>query len=139
MLSPNAERFAREHPRLARTIERIVMWPYRIRIRRGERHRVAVLERTIESLRAQHEHAHERDYAERALVLNASLYALIFDRDFASLKKFFLSADNDWDRRFVARQMAVMLYEASTDVPVLIGKDLRAMLVRLEISDEVVS
>jgi len=68
-------------------------------------------------------------------VLNAGLYALLFDRDFAALKEFFLVANSDWDRRFVARQMAVMLYEGTQDLPVLIGKDFRAMMRRLEFAD----
>jgi len=68
-------------------------------------------------------------------VLNAGLYSLLFDRDFAALKEFFLAANNDWDRRFVARQMAVMLYEGTQDLPALIGKDFRDMMKRLEFAD----
>jgi hypothetical protein len=69
------------------------------------------------------------------MVLNAGLYTLLFDRDFAALKEFFLAANSDWDRRFVARQMAVMLYEGTQDVPVLIGKEFRGMMKRLEFAD----
>lgn len=131
----NAEEFARDHPRLARTIERIVLFPYRVRTRKKERERITVLEQTIASLRSEHKRAQERGYVDRELVLNVALYSLLFDRDFASLKEFFLSANSDWDRRFLGRQMAVMLYEGTQELPFLIGKDFRAMLTRLEVSD----
>ena len=45
------------------------------------------------------------------------------------------AANSDRDRRFVARQMAVMLYEGTQDVPVLIGKEFRGMMKRLEFAD----
>ena len=117
-----AKQFARDHPRLARAIERIVMFPYRLRIRRKEWGRAALLEQTIANLRSEYERAQQRGYVDRALVLNVALYALLFDRDFASLKEFFLSANNDWDRRFVGRQMAVMLYEGTQDLPQVLDK-----------------
>jgi len=57
-----AEQFARAHPRLARTIERIILFPYRVRIRRKEHQRIVVLERTIATLRSEHDHAQKRGY-----------------------------------------------------------------------------
>ena len=61
---------------------------------------------------------------------------LLFDRDFSVLKSFFLASENDWEKQFVGRQMAVMLYEGVQDIPNLFGKRLRAILVEYNISEQ---
>jgi hypothetical protein len=135
-LTPAAHEFRRRHPSAARLIERLVMWPYKRRIQRAERPRLKVLEETIQSMRTQHAKFCEHGLVDTIAVSNAALYVLLFDRDFSVLKAFFLAAENDWEKQFVGRQMAVMLYEGVQDVSNLFGKRLRAILVEYNISEQ---
>lgn len=135
-LTPAAQAFRRKHPTVARLIERIVMWPYKRRIRRAEGPRLKALEETIETVRAQHTKFCDHGLADTIAVSNAALYVLLFDRDFSVLKAFFLVAESDWEKQFVGRQMAVMLYEGVQDIPNLFGKRLRAILAEYNISEQ---
>lgn len=112
------------------------MWPYRRRIRRDERTRLAALESAIQTCRTQHAKFVSHGLNDTAAVFNASLYVLLFDRDFSSLKDFFLGADNDWDRKMAGRQMAVMLYEGVDDLSKLFGKQFRTILANNDVSEE---
>ena len=135
-LTPAAQKFRRKLPRVARLIERVVMWPCKRRIRRSERVRLKVLEQTIQTVREQHKKFCDHNLADNIAVSNAALYVLLFDRDFSALKAFFLAAENDWEKQFVGRQMAVMVYEGVQDIPNLFGKRLRAILMEYNISEE---
>jgi hypothetical protein len=136
-LSPAAQEFKRRHPEAARLLERVVMWPYRRRIRRQERARLQALESTIHTCRTQHKKFQSWGLTDTAAVFNASLYVLLFDRDFSSLKDFFLGADNDWDRKMVGRQMAVMLYGGAKDLTdELLDQKFRMILANNDISEK---
>jgi hypothetical protein len=135
-LKPAAQEFKRKHPSAARLIERLVTWRYKRRIQRSERPRLRVLEETIHTVRAQHAKFCDHGFADTIAVSNAALYVLLFDRDFSVLKAFFLASENDWEKQFVGRQMAVMLYEGVQDIPNLVGERLRAIFVEYNISEQ---
>ncbi len=100
-----------------------------------ERKRISVLESTIKSVRVGYDRAkkYEMHYFER--IYNASLYVLLFEYDIAILKNDALFATSNWKKNFVARQFAVILYEAAHDLPEILGKDFRETLKTLPLSD----
>jgi hypothetical protein len=64
------------------------------------------------------------------------LYLLILEYDIVILKNDALFSIRKWKKTFVARQLAVLLYESSQDLPNLMGKEFRESLRQLDISDE---
>jgi len=112
------------------------MWPYTRRIHHTERVRLKVLEQTIKIVWEQHEKFCDHNLVDTTAVSNAALYVLLFDRDFSVLKAFFLAAESDWERQFVSRQMAVVVYEGVQDIPNLFGKRLRSILSEYNIPEE---
>lgn len=114
----------------------LVVIPYnRIKHIVGERQRLKQLERTIETIRAQHAAAGQRGLKEFQRIHNVGLYLLIFEYDMAILRNDALFSVRKWKKSFVARQMAVTLYEASHDIPHLLGKEFRANLKAIDIGE----
>ncbi len=68
-------------------------------------------------------------------VYNVGLYVMILDYDLAIISNYYASAYRTWERRFAARQLAVILYEASEDLPQLLGRDFRNTLTCLPLWD----
>jgi hypothetical protein len=68
-------------------------------------------------------------------IYNAGLYVLVFEYDIAILKNDALFAIRAWKKNFVARQLAVILYEVAHDLPELLGKDFRVSLKTLPLTD----
>lgn len=66
-------------------------------------------------------------------VSKLSLYLLLMDRDFSILKVDMVAATFDGRRlHFIARQMAVMIYEATDDLKEMLAKDFRSSLTALK-------
>lgn len=68
-------------------------------------------------------------------VYNVGLYILVFEYDISILKNDALFATSAWKKNFVARQFAIILYEAAHDLPELLGKDFRASLKTFPLTD----
>ena len=100
-----------------------------------EKRRIAVLEETIKSVRIGYERAKKNDMPHFQRVYNAGLYVLIFEYDIAILKNDALFAIRAWKKNFVARQLAIILYEAANDLPELLGKEFRISLKALPLTD----
>lgn len=101
-----------------------------------ESKRISQLEKTIESIREQHNNAKEKRMEHYERIYNVSLYLLIFEYDIAILKNDALFSIREWKKRYIARQLAILLYEASQDIPNLLGKDFRNSLHELDITDD---
>lgn len=113
----------------------IIVVPYnRIKHLIKEAKRIRQLELTIETIRQQHQNAVDKGMVHYAAIYNVSLYLLIFEYDIAILKNDALFSIRRWKKGFVARQLAVLLYEASQDLPKLLGKDFRSTLREVGIS-----
>ncbi len=112
----------------------LVVVPYnRIKHLVRERKRLIQLESTIKTIRTQHASAGQRGLKKFQCIHNIGLYLLVFEYDMAILKNDALFSIRPWKKSFVARQIAVLLYEASQDIPHLLGKDFRASLEAIEI------
>lgn len=93
-----------------------------------ESKRIKQLEKTIATIRAQNKNAKDKKMEHYRRIYNVSLYLLIFEYDIAILRNDALFSVRKWKKGFVARQMAILLYEASQDIPILLGKELRESL-----------
>lgn len=114
----------------------IVVIPYnRAKHLLRERKRLKQLKRTIETIRAQHAAAVERGFEHYQRIYNVGLYLLIFEYDMAILRNDALFSVRSWKKSFTARQMAVVLYEASQDIPHMLGKEFRESLDATGISE----
>ncbi len=100
-----------------------------------EKKRIAVLESTIKSVRVSYDKAKKNEMHHFERIYNASLYVLVFEYDMAILKNDALFATSKWKKNFVARQFAVILYEAAHDLPEILGKEYRETLKTLSLSD----
>ena len=72
-------------------------------------------------------------------IYNVSLYVLLLNYDLFSLSSDMVNAKDLRRRKFVARQMAVLLYEAVDDLPVLLGGDFRDALIAIGVEPRVFS
>lgn len=100
-----------------------------------EKKRIAVLEGAIRSVRSGYDRAKKNDMPHFQRVYNAGLYVLVFEYDIAILKNDALFAIRAWKKNFVARQLAVILYEAAHDLPELLGKEFRVSLKTLPLTE----
>lgn len=115
----------------------LVVVPYnRIRHLVSEAKRIKQLERTIETIREQHRNAKEKGMEHYERVYNVSLYLLIFEYDIAILRNDALFSIRRWKKGFVARQMAILLYETSQGLPNLLGQEFRKSLAEIGVTDD---
>jgi argininosuccinate lyase len=82
------------------------------------------LRKTIEQLRTQGFKTHEP-------LWNACLYLNIASHDLSLLVQDLSMKRDDWHRRFMARHLALLLYETTEDIRSLLGKTFRDALNRL--------
>jgi hypothetical protein len=115
-------------------IEWTVLLPYRIRLRWNKRGRKRQRDAAIHSIRNLVEKSGTL-FSHSRRIHNVSLYALILDQDIAMLTDDMVLAVGQQRRVFVARNLAVLLYEASQDLPDLLGRDYRESLRTLTIPD----
>ena len=115
----------------------LIVVPYnRIRHLFLESKRINQLEETIGTIREQHKNAKDKGMEHYERIYNVSLYLLIFEYDIAILKNDALFSVRRWKKGFVARQMAILLYEASQDIPNLLGKDFRTSLIEIRVTED---
>jgi hypothetical protein len=121
---------------LVRTLlDRFFLFPVRLRVRWRNRHRLRVWENAVTSIRHIYERSSEFGLAHHRRIYNVALYVLLLDHDLASLGADMVSATNEWRRKFIARQLATILYEAIEDLPALLGRDFRSSLAAVGLDD----
>ena len=90
--------------------------------------RIKELEKTIIVIRREYERAVEMNMPHYRNIYNVGLYVLVLEHDITVLKHDALFAVWEWKKKYIARQFAVLLYEASHDLPTILGKNFRASL-----------
>jgi len=85
----------------------------------------------VTEVRQTHHEYQRRGLTDHARIWNVALYLLLLEGDILQLKHDAIDAMTDYRRGFIARMMAVQLYEAYQDVPRLLGKDFRVGLKEL--------
>jgi hypothetical protein len=72
------------------------------------------------------------------IIFNVSLYVLLLEQDLAYFTNDLVQAIGDRRRAFIAKQEAVLLYEAAEDMRQLLGKEFRTALKALNVPQNIV-
>lgn len=110
--------------------------PLRILHRFTNRNRRRNYERAVRALRDAHDKTKEEGLGELAKVYAVGLYLVLLEHDFATLRELFVFADDDHRRKFAARQMALLLFEASNDIPKLLVPEYLKLARELQVAEE---
>ena len=101
-----------------------------------EHKRIRELEKTIIVIRREYENAVKMNLPHYRNIYNVGLYVLVLEHDMTVLKHDALFSVWEWRKKYIARQFAVLLYEASNDLPALLGKNFRDSLKTLPLTDD---
>ena len=102
-----------------------------------EKVKIPELQGTIDVIKREYKRARDANLEHYVRFYNVSLFILIMDYDMSVLSQHYIRAyTRDWERKFIARQMAVLLYEISKDIPEILAKEFRASLKTLPLWDE---
>lgn len=107
-----------------------------MKIRKKEVKRLTNLQRTLDVLNTQYEHSEDNGEKDKLRIFNVSIFTLTVEYDVSSLKFMILYQTDNWNKQFLSRQLAVLLYESTTDLLELLGKDFRNMIVNLRVENE---
>lgn len=102
---------------------------------KADRHRIDVIDEAIATLYRETETARQKGWLHRERLMNVSLFVLVLERDFAEYRLEMVSSLEPWRLRLTARNVAILLYEASTDLLQMFGKEFRESLQFLEVPD----
>lgn len=108
----------------------------RIKFRWRERRRAQAVREALSAMRQAHSGAVELGLPNVIRAYNLGLYILLLELDCSEMSWDMMRAGNEWRRKFVARQMAVFLYEASEDLTQLLGHNYRESLRSLGIGSD---
>ncbi len=118
---------------LKNSIERVVTFRNRARARSSSKRRAKIRIAALASVRNTLEKADQMNATNIRTVFNVSLYLLLLDQDLAYFTDDLVQAIGDRRRAFIAKQEAVLLFEAAEDVRQLLGKEFRAALINLNV------
>lgn len=105
--------------------------------RKREKARVLQLQKTIEAIRRAHQQASDANLEHFTRLRNVSLFILVMEYDLSVLSQYYVKTNTIyWENKFFARQVAAFLYEASEDIPQLLGKEFKASLKTIPLWDE---
>jgi hypothetical protein len=124
---------------LQKWIERVVLFRVRVRHRRRSRAKHKARITAIGTVRHTLDGSKRMNAASIATVFNVGLYVLLLDQDIAYFTDDLVCAIGDRRRAFLAKQEAVLLYEAGEDLPQLLGRDFRDAVKALRVSPEQLS
>jgi hypothetical protein len=116
-------------------LERIVGLPYRLRFRWRNRGRERKQFDTLRAVRNLFEKAESIGLHNTRRIHNVALYALLLDQDLWQFNSDMVLAVGEHRRQFVARHLAVLLYEGSQQLPELLGTDYRESLRAVGVPD----
>ena len=102
-----------------------------IRIRRKELSRLKALEDTLDTINKEYEKASKNKEIDKMNIFNVSLFMLTVEYDVSSITYMMPFQMDKWNKKFLARQLAVLMYEATDDFLELLGKDYRKMITKL--------
>ena len=102
-----------------------------------EKVRIPELQKTIDVIKREHKRAFDLNLQHYARFYNISLFILIMEHDMSVLIQQSVRANTrEWERKYIARQIAVLLYEMSEDIPQILGKEFRESLKTFPLWDE---
>ena len=128
MASKKEEYSTLELPSLIRGLLNIYFQLRTIRIRRKEISRLKALEDALKTINEEYEKASNNDENDKMKIFNVSLFMLTVEYDMSSLKFMILFQMDNWNKKYLSRQLAVLMYEATDDFLELLGKEYREMI-----------
>lgn len=105
----------------------IILWKTR-RIRKRDRQRLPHLTRLVSTVQRSHQEAKAHGLTHYERIYNVALFVLMLDQDLAVITRHFALGYRTWEKRFAARQLAIILHEVPTDLVQLLGGDFRKSL-----------
>jgi hypothetical protein len=111
----------------------LYLLPGRLRFRWKNRKRLSASESLKAALKSCYEKATQAKLPSYQGIYNVGLFLALLEQDISAFSESILFARTAWHRRFHARNLAVLLYEASEDLPALLGRDFRAWITKLTI------
>ncbi len=131
MVSKKVEYSTLELPYLIRGFLNIYFQLRTIRIRRKEISRLKSLQDALNTINEEYEKALNNKENDKMKIFNVSLFMLTVEYDVSSLKFMILFQMDNWNKKYLSRQLAVLMYEATDDFLELLGKDYREMIKNL--------
>lgn len=107
---------------------RIYMHLRSTKIRREERARLKILEETIETIMILYKEAEQNNEPDKMKIFSTSLFLFSVDYDVSCLKFMIVFQLDNWNKQFLSRQLAVLLYESTKDFLKLLGKEFRDLI-----------
>lgn len=107
---------------LQRMVRRIFFYLGSISHRKIEVDRRRALEDAIRTFQTEYEKADSFNHKEHKTIFNIGLYLLIVEYDVSAFKFLIFNEIDDWPKKLVARKFVILMYEASQDLPELLGK-----------------
>lgn len=112
----------------------IILWKTR-KIRKRDRQRLPHLTRLVATIQHSHQGATANGLIHYERIYNVALFVLMLDQDLAVITRHFTLGYRTWERRFAARQLAIILHEVPKDLVELLGGDFRKSLKTLPLWD----
>jgi predicted Zn-dependent protease with MMP-like domain len=78
----------------------------------------------------------ERGWTTHTQLWNAGLFINVVSHDLSIISHDIIRVRDDWKRRYLARALALILYEISEDIPTVLGKKFQAAMKTLSVPDE---
>jgi len=105
-------------------------------LRRHEEARISELQKAIETIYNENKRIAKYNLKHYNSLYNTCLFVLLMHYDMSVLVNYYYKAyTKSWERKLLARQIAVILYEAEKDIPNILGKDYRASLKKIPLWD----
>ena len=135
MVRKNEEYSTLELPSLIRGLLNIYFQLRTIRIRRKEISRLKALAEVMKTINEEYEKASSNNENDKMKIFNISLFMLTVEYDMSSLKFMILFQTDNWNKKYLSRQLAILMYESTDDFLELLGKDYRDMINKLSNSE----
>lgn len=105
----------------------IILWKTR-KMRKRDRVRLPALTNLIKTIQQRHKESRRHGLEHYERIYNVALFVLLIDQDIAVLTRQFSLGYRTWEKRFTARQLAIILHEVPSDLSKLLGGDFRRSL-----------
>lgn len=87
-----------------------------------------VQEQTLQLFRESLVHCHHNQFAKSSIVWNAAGYINVISFDLKIIAKHLYSSQTEWEKRYFARQAALIIHEGINDLFELFGKSIKIIM-----------
>lgn len=110
-------------------------WRLRVYLKR-EKDRIPILLETIDTIKRNYKKAKENNLEHYVIFYNVCLFILVMEYDMSVLIQSYIKEyEKNWENKYFARQMVLLLYEVSEDITQILGREFRASLKTIPLWD----